>query len=102
MYCIMSCKYINKSECVLCDRQASLPKDSWTDCTSRRDHHPLRDYLRWWLRPEAFIFKTLIAMRWVVRRLSPRSRISIWANRDGWHFGQIRLSIGWVDEEAEG
>ena len=95
MFCEMFSKYITKSECVFCDSRAGLQKDSWEYCTSRREHHPVRDGLRWWLKPEAFIFKTLIAMRWIVRRISPRSRITIWSNKDGWHFGQIKFS-NWV------
>ena len=93
MYCEMLKKYISKSECIFCDNQARLPRDSWTECTYRREHHPFRDNLRWWLRPESFIFKTLLAMKWIVRRLSPRSRITIWSNKDGWHFGEIKVEV---------
>jgi len=98
MYCVILCEYINNKSCVLCDSQAGMEKDSWIECTSRREHHPLRDYLRWWIRPQAFIFKTLIAMRWIVKRLSPRSRITIWKNKDGWHFGEIKFSNLWADK----
>lgn len=92
MYCVLFGEYINKATCVRCDSRAGLPQDSWTECTSRREHHPTLDGFRWWLRPEAFYFKLLIAMRWIVRRLSPRSRIMIWSNSQGMHFGHLNFS----------
>lgn len=93
VFCDMSSKYVSEAECDLCDKNAGFEKDTWREiCNMRFEHHPIRDDLRWWLKPRAFTFKLLIAMRWIVRRLSPRSRISIWPNKDGWHFGQIEFS----------
>lgn len=92
MYCEMLDEYINKTSCIWCDTKANLQKDSWTLCTYRKERHPLWSYFRWFIRPKAFIFKTLLIMRWIIRKLSPKSRITIWSNKDGWHFGQITFS----------
>ena len=95
MYCALFRKYITYPECVFCDTRAGLEKDSWTVCTGRRDNHPLRNSLIWWLKPQSFKFKLLLAMKWVVRKLSPKSKIMVWSNRHGLHFGHFSFSKLW-------
>jgi len=110
MYCLLFNKYVDDAECDRCDQRAGYEKDAWRwTCVPeiRIQHHPIRSKALWWLRVreiDDLRFRLYVAAYWLIKKINPDTKISLWADKEGWHLSRFptREIVEWFTLRGDG